>query len=104
MVQTHFNGVLSTFEIVLEYFKGVNDGKEFFVVDLKVLFHRLMGLGMICNWVPTIEGIWLFKDCSCCKSLASVTNQNGLEWSGSARTGAVTNKGLNQGLEGSFLG
>ena len=60
MVRPHFNSVFSTFEIVTEYFQGANDGKEFFIMDFIVSFRWLKGLGMICNWVPMIEGIWLF--------------------------------------------
>ena len=62
MVQPHFNSVFLSFEIVTEYFKGINNGKEFFVVNFIVSFHGLKGLGMISNRVPMIEGIWLFKD------------------------------------------
>ena len=94
MVQPHFNSVFVSFEVVMEYFQGVNDGKEFFVVDLKVLFHRLMGLGMICNWVPTIKGIWLFKNCTCCK-ITGISDQpegSGVVWK-------CEDRGSNKGLD-----
>ena len=30
-----------------------------------VLFCWTEGLGMVCNWMPMIESIWLLKDCAC---------------------------------------
>ena len=38
----------------MEYFKGANDGKEFFVMNFIVSFCWLKGLGMISNQVPSI--------------------------------------------------
>ena len=36
--------------------------EKFFIMDVVVAFSRLEGLGVVCNGVPSIQGIRLFQD------------------------------------------
>jgi len=44
--------------------KGVDNCKEFFIVNFVVALCWQQGLGVIHNGMPTIQGIWLFQNCS----------------------------------------
>jgi hypothetical protein len=62
MVGPYFKGFGVAFEVVAEGFEGSDNGKEFFIVDIIVLFRWLEGLGIIGDWVPAVEKVGLFQD------------------------------------------
>jgi hypothetical protein len=67
MVQPDFNVIISSFQVVVKYLQGLYHGKEFFVMVFLVAFCWLQRLGVIGNWMPTIQGIWLFQNSACSK-------------------------------------
>ena len=62
MVGPDFERLRMSFKVVAEVFKGADDGEEFFVVDIVVLFGWQHGFGVKGNRVPAIKSIWLFQD------------------------------------------
>ena len=62
MVSPDFEGLFVAFEVVAEVFKGVDDGKEFFVMNVVIEFSLIEGLGEKGNWVPGVKVVRLFKD------------------------------------------
>jgi hypothetical protein len=55
-------GFRVSFKVVAEGFKGMDDGKEFFVMNVIILFCGKEQLGEIGNWVPAIEKVGLFQN------------------------------------------
>lgn len=62
MVGPDFERLRMSFKVVAEVFKGADDGEEFFVVDIVVLFGWQHGFGVKGNRVPAIKSVWLFQD------------------------------------------
>jgi hypothetical protein len=62
VVGPNFEGVRAAFEVMTEGFKGTDDGKKFFVVDIVVEFRGKHGFGVKSNRVPSIEEVGLFED------------------------------------------
>ena len=60
VVGPDFKRVRSTFKVVSEEFEGADDGKEFFVVDVVVLFCGNEGVGIEGDRVPAVEFVGLF--------------------------------------------
>ena len=52
------------FKVVAEGFKGMDDGKEFFVVNVIILFGGEEQLGEISDRVPTVKKVGLFENCA----------------------------------------
>jgi hypothetical protein len=60
MIRPDFKGFKMAFKIVTEGFKGADNGKEFFIVDIIVLFWWLQGFWVVHDGVPPVEKVWLF--------------------------------------------
>src|SRR5712672_2240504 len=86
-----------------ESFKGANDSKEFFAVDVVVEFRRLHGLGEESNRVPSVEKVGLFKTGTESK-VTSIGDD--AKRKGGIREGKDQGdgKGVNEGVKGRFLG
>ena len=46
----------------MEVFKGADDGKEFFIMNVVIEFGLIEGLGKEGDWVPGVKSVRLFKD------------------------------------------
>jgi hypothetical protein len=66
MIGEHDDGMGVPFKVMPPCFQGTNDGKEFSIIDLIVLFGGVKGLrkistGVICSVLISLE-----QDCTCC--------------------------------------
>jgi hypothetical protein len=64
MVGPNFKRFGVAFEVVAKGLKGTDNGKEFFIVNVIILFGIDQGLRVISDWVPTVKKVRLFKDCA----------------------------------------
>jgi hypothetical protein len=102
MVQPDFEVVILSFQIMPKNVKSSDDSKEFFIVDLVVLFGWLQGVWMISNGVPSVKGIWLLQNSTGGK-VTSVSDE--VKGSGIVRQGQnwSSGKGMNEGSKCRFL-
>jgi hypothetical protein len=102
MVGPDFEWLRMSFEVVAEVFKGADDGKEFFIVDIVVLFGWQHGFGVKGNRVPAIKGVWLFQDGSKGK-VAGVSDD--AKWQGWVQEAQDrgSGKGFDEGAESRVL-
>jgi hypothetical protein len=102
MVGPNFKDVRVAFEVVAEGFKGFDDGKEFFIVDVIIKLGRVEGLGVIGNGVPTVQEVWLFEDGTDGKVAGVGDDTKGL---GEIRKGKDRSCGesMDEGAEGGFV-
>jgi hypothetical protein len=57
-----FKGFGVAFKIVAEGFEGTDNGKEFFIMNIVILFSREEGLGEVSDRVPAIKKVRLFEN------------------------------------------
>ena len=62
VVHPDFKKLRMSFKVVTEGFKGMDDGKKFFVVDVVILFDREHGFRVKGDRVPAVERVRLFED------------------------------------------
>ena len=62
MVRPYVQHIEAAFQIVPEGFESSYNREELFVMNFIITLRRLEGLGKICDRMPTVQGIGLFKD------------------------------------------
>jgi hypothetical protein len=62
MVCPDFKGFRMSFKVVAEGFKSANNGEEFLIMDIVILFSWEERLREVCDRVPVVKKVRLFEN------------------------------------------